>query len=288
MAEAVDLSAKRPWTLVRFVHDGGSKAVTNRDSDFLFSGINYLSEPELQVSLPENDGLFIASPCNIVLPLEADPDFTYRFSNGEPHAPTTVTVTEILKGDAEQITASTNIFTAFKGLCVSARRNFRGRRELVQIQALPLKARLKSVALGLPCNHQCANRLGDAGCKVDLLLSNRTLSAEITSIDGAEVTIDTMLTGLGDRFFQRGYMTFQGLPIGIQDWRDELNGDRLKFFMNRKPPEHWLNETVSIIAGCDKTQETCDGRYGNLVNFLGAGFSIPPYHPNFEDGGCFQ
>ncbi len=288
MAEAVDLSAKRPWTLVRFVHGGGSKAATNRDSDFSFGGVTYVSTPDMVVRLPDNDGLFRESPCTIQLPLEPDPDFTDRFTNGEPHASTTVTITEIIKGDAEDITASTNIFTVFQGLCVSGRRNVRGRKDIIEIKALPLKARLKSVSLGVPCNHQCAHRLGDAGCKVNMAVSNRTQTPTITDISGAKVTVSSIPTGLGDRFFQRGYMLFEGLPIGIHDWRDEGNGDRLEFFMNRQPPANWDGEQVTIFAGCDKTQETCNGRFANLENFWGLGFAIPAYHPNYEDGGALQ
>ena len=41
MVEAVDLSHKRQWNLVRFSGGWGSKAVTDRDSDFVFSGVTY-------------------------------------------------------------------------------------------------------------------------------------------------------------------------------------------------------------------------------------------------------
>jgi len=189
---------------------------------------------------------------------------------------------------AENAEGTVSISTVFKGQCGEYVRNFENEPGLIRIEALPLKERIKTVPLGLPAGHQCVNRLGDATCKVDMGVSSRTINRTISAIDGSNVTVSAVPTGLGDRFYQRGHMTFEGLTIGIHDWRDELNGNELEFFMRRKPPDHWVGVTVQIMSGCDKTVETCRARYANEDNFLGIGFAIPPYHPSFEDGGAFQ
>lgn len=285
MAEAIDLSQKKPWTLVKFTHGGPTspEAYTNRDSDYSLGGVDYQSTPDMEVELPENNGILQDQPLVVTLPLSEDTaDFTNRFTNGAPFAPTRVEVTEVQV--AENAEGSTTISTVFKGLCGEFVRNAENEPGLIRIEALPLKERIKDVALGVPANHQCVHRLGDAGCKA----TPTTFNVAIASIDGSKVTITTLTTGLQDRLFQRGYMKFEGLTVGIHDWRNEVNGNRLEFFMRRKPPDEWDGQTVQLVSGCDKTIETCRARYANEENFLGIGFAIPPYHPNFEDGGTLQ
>lgn len=289
MAEAIDLSQKTPFTLVKFTHGGPTspELFTNLDSDYPFGGDDYVSTPSMEIQLPENDGILQDNPMTITLPLSDDETaFQNRYTCGEPFAITRVEVIEIQRSENAEGTLS--VSTVFKGECGEYVRNAEGEPDLCRIEALPLKARIKEVALGLPCNHQCVNILGGPVCKVDMSISSRTLNVLITAIDGSKVTISTLPTGLGDRFYQRGDMTFEGLSLSIHDWRDEVNGNRLEFFMRRKPPESWLNKTVVLRSGCDKTIETCRARYSNEANFLGIGFAIPPYHPNFEDGGALQ
>jgi hypothetical protein len=74
----------------------------------------------------------------------------------------------------------------------------------------------------------------------------------------------------------------------VQDWRNEVEGDKQVFFMNRRPPSSWIGAIVTLFAGCDKTIETCRDRFGNEEHFNGRGYSMPAYHPNFEDGGARQ
>jgi len=289
MAEAIDLSQKTPFTLVKFTHGGPTspEAFTNLDSDYSFGGVDYESTPSMEIQLPENDGILQDNPLTITLPVSEDPAaFQNRYTSGEPFAVTTVEVIEIQR--SENAEGTLTVSTVFKGECGEYVRNAEGEPGLCRIEALPLKARIKEVALGLPCNHQCVNILGGPVCKVDMSVASRTLNVLITDIDGSKVTVSAIPTGLGDRFYQRGDMTLEGLTISIHDWRDEINGNRLEFFMRRKPPEDWDGRTVVLRSGCDKTIETCRARYSNEANFLGIGFAIPPYHPNFEDGGTLQ
>ena len=58
--------------------------------------------------------------------------------------------------------------------------------------------------------------------------------------------------------------------------------------MLRRPPDNWLNKTVTLFSGCDKSAEICLSRYNNRDNFAGYGYAVPAYHPNFEDGGTLQ
>lgn len=284
MSEAIDLSTKETYHLVDFVHGGGSAFYTDWTSDVPFGGNNYISTPEMEVRPPANDGMFGEKTCNVSIPLitgDVDNDtFAARISNGQPHAKTDVTVREVLKSTTPGPSQTVN--TLFVGAVHIASSNHRQRQDKVMLRCLPIKSRVATVSMGIPAYHLCGNNLGDASCKVNLSTGQRTVAAIIASIDGREVTMETnaLLSASPDRFFHRGFIKFENLFLGIQDWR---SADPLKFFMTRQPPAHWDGSTVSVVAGCDKSVETCRGRFANEANFLGLGYAMPSYHPNFED-----
>jgi hypothetical protein len=283
MSEAIDLSTKETYQLVSFVHAGGAAYYTDWTSDVPFGGNTYISTPDLEVKPPANDGLFGEQTCNVAIPLVTgdtnNDTFAARVSNGQPHAKIDCTVTEVMKSITPG--PSQNVNTLFVGAVHIVSSNHRQRQDKVMLRCLPIKSRVATVAMGLPCYHLCANNLGDASCKV-VLSGAKAAPAVIDSIDGREVTIATNATieAQADRFYHRGFLKFEGLNIGIQDWR---SAEPLKFFLVRQPPEHWDGETVTVVAGCDKSIETCRSRFSNEANFLGLGYAMPSYHPNFED-----
>lgn len=283
---ALDAPTKETWQFVKFTNaETGAvlAAYTDRDSDTEFEGQNYTSETALEVQLPENNGLLNEAPCNFVLPLLAG--FLTDVSAGIPHPPVYVDVVEFIRADGYSSVA----LRTFSGLVSAVKRNATGRRNFVSMSALPVKARLQTITLGEPCNHQCINRLGDGRCGVPLVAGPNKRTIQISAIDGTQVTVSTAIdSGLQDRFYQRGFMRLNGLEIGIQVWRNESNGDKQIFFMNRRPPVSWIRINIELFAGCDKTIETCRSRFNNEERFNGRGYHMPAYHPNFEDGGARQ
>lgn len=281
VTEAADLSSKSTFQLVEFVFTGGAFRATDLDSDYEFDGFNYSSIPDMEVKLPANTGtLENTAECLIALPSSAG--FVADYTSGIPHQPATVKIIEILV--PEEGAAPSNINTLFKGLVVVGRRNPGGRPGRAVLAALPLKARL-DVALGEPCNHQCTNRLGNAACTVDLTILDRTKVITVLTILGTKITCNPaqIPTGLVDRLYHRGFVHRNGLYIGVQEWRNEVFGTRSEFFLCRQPPASWLNQTVTLVAGCAKDPDSCNLRFANLANYNGRGFAIPPYHPNYED-----
>lgn len=287
--EALDLPEKETWQYVKFINTGTGAtlaAYTDLDSNVEFEGTQYSSIPEMQVTLPDNNGLLNEAECEIALPILAG--FATNISSGLPHPETRVEVVEFIRGDGGA-TPST-VLRTFKGIITNAKRNARGLPGVVAIYAQPVKSRIQTITLGLPCMHHCINRLGDAACKVDMTGSPRKVNATVNTIDGRKVTIvaGPVPDGLGDRFYERGYLEFEGLQIMVRTWRDEVNGNKNEFFLARRPPLSWAGAQLVIFAGCDKTIETCRARYNNEENFNGAGFAMPAYHPNYEDGGEHQ
>lgn len=283
---ALDAPVKETWQYVKFINVATNAvlaAYTDRDSDTEFEGTIYSSETSLEILLPENNGLLNEAPCNVVLPLVAG--FPTDLTSGLPYPLVYMEVVEFVRAEGF---SAVNLRT-FSGLVAGARRNQAGRRNFIALSALPIKAQLQTVTLGEPCNHQCINRLGDGRCQVSFLGSPNKVTIQLSTIDGTKVTASTSIaSGLEDRFYQRGYLSKDGLEIGIQVWRNESNGNKQEFFLNRRPPDSWLATNLSLFAGCDKTIETCRSRFNNESQFNGRGYAMPAYHPNFEDGGARQ
>lgn len=278
MVDAVDTSSKESYKLVGFVHSGGSAFYTDWTSDVVFSGNTYVSTPDMEVSLPENDGVLSKKECKVAIPL--GDTFSQNISQLS-HAPVFMTVSEVMKGVNPGPSQSTN--TLFVGRVEIVRRNYRGRRDKILLTSLPPTARLQEINLGLPCIHTCIHNLGDRGCKVDLTaLPGRIVTAVVASIDGRNLTIQTNATisSQADRFYHRGFVQRQGLNLGIREWR---SASPLVFQLAKQAPDYWIGQTISVVVGCDKSIETCRTRFSNEENFAGAGFAMPAYNPNVED-----
>ncbi len=283
---AYDSPDKETWQFVRFLLEADLSvlaAYTDKDSDEVFEGTLYTSETAMEVKIPTNNGLLDEQPLNLVLP--ELPGFVSDISSGAPYPSVIVEVVEFTRAEG----VSSAVARPFRGLIAGVRRNYGGRKRLVAMSALPVKARMASITLGEPCNHQCINRLGDGRCGVPLVSSPNRLLLNVSAIDGTKVTASTAVpTGLEDRFYQRGYAARGGLFIAVQIWRNEVEGNKQEFFLARRPPSSWLGQQMIVFAGCDKTKEVCISRFNNEANFNGRGYRMPAYHPNFEDGGARQ
>ena len=280
---AVSGSAKETWQLVRFRNKRTGVVLatfTDSDSDQVHAGQLYTSTPELEVKLPKNSGMIDPQPCNFILPI-ADV-MTRRITDGIlTNFRIKVDVSEIVKIQGVDIISP----TTFDGEVVGAAKNFNGRRDMLALSALSQKAMLERIIIGVPCNHQCGNALGDRFCKVNMSLGERTKNVQVNAIDGKKITVNSVIaTGLEDRFYAKGYMDFDGITVLIHDWRNEVEGDRLDFFMQERVPDEWLGNVVTLFSGCDKNVETCRFRYDNESEFNGRGYATPAYHPLLEDG----
>jgi hypothetical protein len=279
MSEAVHLPEKIEYSLVKFAWETGAACYTNSTTDKLGpDGLTYVATPDMSIVLPPNRGTLDRIELKIELSLEKTDGTTDTFldevanTRCTPHAPVTVTVLNYLRPTTGG--PLTLVDHPFRGRLEETILNPDEKTGVVRLIALPAKSKME-VALGIQCNPECENALGDAGCKINLASSSFSLTGQLTAINGSTVTIVNP-TVRPDRFYHRGFVSFGGLAIGIRDWRDT---DPTTFILLREPPASWLNETVRFTAGCDKTAETCLARFNNLANFLGIGRVVPAYNP---------
>lgn len=290
--EALDLPEKNTWQVVKFNHAADGvllAAFTDRDSDEVFEGVTYTSEPSMEVALAENDGMLSSdTPTKVTLP--ASPlaagataqTFLDRISSGQPYQTVEVNVAEITTGDG----GTTSALKTFRGECAFLDVNSKENKDILVFEVLTDKQKLQPIKMGLPAEVQCINALGDARCQVNLSAFRYNLT--ITDIDNKVVTATGLPDGLTDRLFMGGFFEFETLRIRIHNWRNEVEGDKTIFYMQERPPTHWDSEVIVCTAGCDKSIETCRAVYSNEDEFNGWGYAMPEYHPVYEDGGGRQ
>lgn len=275
MTHAYAQPEKESFCLVTFQYGDPLAPTFSRYTDWNEDYVGgYVGTPAMKIQLPENSGTFEERPLKIEMPLD---NFTDTASNGLPHSPIYVTVQEIsraLSGGPEAL----SLF-AFRGRVTKTIRNSDGKSGRVMFNALPVKSRLE-IPLALACNHHCPWTLFGRGC--GLALASFRVSGTITAIDGKKITTATagVVSGHPDKYWHRGYVQFDGLRIGIQNW---TLANPTELFLVKQPPASWVGPSVFFVPGCDKTIETCRTRYNNEQHFGGVGYAIPAYNPILED-----
>lgn len=291
---ALDNAYEASYTTVLFEYNSGDqKGYTDHTTDL--QGGLFESVPSMKLTIPENTGLFDGKVFRVVLPRVVGgvtDTFLDRLSSGSPHAPVAVTVTEHNIPQLGSDLADEVIL--FKGKLTKAVRNYQGRADAVALEGQTALSQLDA-AMGMACNHHCIFNLFGRGCSTGdgsggqeadgtaasgPQKNTETALVTITAIVGKTVTAIPPAKS-DDRHWHRGYMEFEGLRIGIRDY--DASVDANTFHLVNRPPSHWNGNQVDLVPGCDKSVETCDGRWGNKDNFGGFGYAIPAYNPLLEN-----
>ncbi len=111
----------------------------------------------------------------------------------------------------------------------------------------------------------CRTDLGSAECKVDLAPLTDTLAiAAVTAADAFVVP-----TARPSGFYTFGVCTFlTGANAGAATEVLGHVGQAVTLFTPMPRPVE-AGDQVRLVAGCDKTIETCHARFGNVLNFRG-------------------
>lgn len=285
MTSSLDRSEKESYLLVEFRYGDSFSPQYARYTDWGQDTAGYTSTEGLEVETPENVGTFSEKEARVVLPMDA---FTTRASDGLPHSPIFLRITEItaglFPGDAS------HQLVLFNGRVERSVRNFEGANNSVAFFALPIKSKL-DVPLGLQCLHTCIWSLFRNACGNGRAEASHRIFDQIEAIDGAEITVNALSAlcspvspgGNVDRYWERGYVEKDGLQIGIRIWKLT---DPTVFVLRRRPPSDWLMAgvgSIKFVPGCHKTIQDCRDVWDNEENFNGLGYAMLPYNPLFEN-----
>lgn len=182
------------------------------------------------------------------------------------------------------------IYKWFKGGEDDARIIFLGEVESVDVEidqctarCTPLTAQMDIMIPQVTVQKkQCAWVTYDqATCKVDL--EDFTFESTVATIDGLTLTIDGLadyLTGIAaelDNYFTLGVLT-SGERKGFIE---SQSGDTV--VLSRRIPGMLVGDTVSLLAGDDRTKETCKNKFDNIGRFM-AFDQIPQQNPFYGQG----
>lgn len=110
---------------------------------------------------------------------------------------------------------------------------------------------------------ECRAQFGDKNCRVDL--AGRTRTAEVSSSNGAELTLD----GTVDEGFVLGRLRYMsGANCGLSTVILSVNGSVVRIRdLPRAPVE--IGCRIELREGCDQRFQTCTDRFQNAINFRG-------------------
>lgn len=149
----------------------------------------------------------------------------------------------------------------------------------VSYGASMFRAELRSLAhrldqtVGRVFSKRCGADLGDSACSVEISNAQYQASGAILSADSDQTCTVDGLASFADGWFKYGFITFKtgdnaGLSMEIHDHViEDANVNLTLFAPMANIPQ--AGDTFIIIAGCDKTSETCASKFGNILNFQG-------------------
>jgi len=117
----------------------------------------------------------------------------------------------------------------------------------------------------------CRFDLGSRRCQKDVSISPFFVTGSITSITTDRIEfVDTSRTE-ADGYFNYGKITFRtgnNAGIGMEVRGYLLTGTAIELWQPM-PFTFTVGDTYELVAGCDKTLETCRDKFDNLINFGG-------------------
>jgi len=125
---------------------------------------------------------------------------------------------------------------------------------------------------GRAFQRSCDADLGDARCGVDLSSNALRTSGAVVGLSGGLLTLD-LTSSFAAGFFDGGAVNFigganAGARLTIKTHAQESLRATIAFWT---PPAGAVGagDAVSLTAGCDKSDATCQRKFGNIVNFRG-------------------
>ena len=114
----------------------------------------------------------------------------------------------------------------------------------------------------------CSANLGDQRCAVALTAPPMRVSARVVSVEGA-TGLKVSATGRPDGWFSGGGLYAGARRLGTI--RDHSGRDGVEMISVWAPlsPAPAVGDALELVAGCDKSFETCRTKFANQPNFRG-------------------
>lgn len=121
--------------------------------------------------------------------------------------------------------------------------------------------------------HSCDRRLGDAKCGVDLSQAAFRGTAVVEAVVDPQRYVVSGLDGFARGWFDGGRLEWTsganaGVEGHVKTHLDPAGGGTVELWLS-PPLAVAAGDGFTVTAGCDKRRETCNEKFGNLLNFRG-------------------
>lgn len=244
------------------------------DEDFSVGGDTFTSDPLLRAENPERSGSLEEDDGTLFLSSEWQ--FLFDAALGRAFPTIKVSVVEYVLPDQVGGTQNAETIYHFRGRASVIELNPDGEEGVAKLTLLNPKQRTESPLDNLALE-RCRNDFG-SGKVCQFGLSTADDPGTLTAISRNSVTI-TGLPTRANRWYEDGYVEYQGLRIKIRYWTSGTS-----FVLTQVPPVQWeetLPLSVDVYPGCDRSVANCK-TFGQTPNFRGIGIDIPEFHPVFQ------
>ena len=244
------------WKITRT--DGVVKTFTDLDSDIVFASLTYLSIAGFTPSSVETKDNFSVDNVEV----------QGMFQTGYITAP------DLLAGKYDF--AEVEIFIV-NYMDISQGRMLlrRGRLGEVTMQKDTFIAELRGLAenlqqtIGELYQPSCRAILGDSECKK--VLTSFTFTGTVTTVTSGLIFTSNALTQAAG-YFTGGQITWtsgnnNGLKMEVKEF-----ANKQVVLAQAMPYAIQVGNSFQIVAGCDKTHQTCISKFNNIINFRGEPF----------------
>lgn len=146
------------------------------------------------------------------------------------------------------------------------------KKAVISLTTIPLAVGLDTKIPNCFYSKFCNWRLfGTTTCK--LAKENYTTTATITEINIPTKTIVVDATETSTNFCGLGQLVYDSVSYPI------LKSNVSTIILADIPSAH-VGDSVTLIAGCDKTVNTCKNKFNNMINF--GGHIVPPKNPSID------
>lgn len=130
----------------------------------------------------------------------------------------------------------------------------------------------------------CRAIFGDSKCGIDI--TSYTISSAVTSVLSKQIIVSSGLTQ-DSSYFANGKISFtSGLNSGFSMEVKEFASGEVVMAM-AMPFTISVGDTFTIVAGCDKTFNTCRSTFNNSLNFRGEPY-LPGMDKMLETSGTYS
>lgn len=119
----------------------------------------------------------------------------------------------------------------------------------------------------------CSALLGDGACRFNLAQPGYSVTGVVGSVDDGRGFMLTGVSGFDDRWFENGRLEILSGPaaglVGVVKNDRQVGGSRKVDLWTSIGAEVGVGAQARLLAGCDKTQNTCRVKFANFLNFRG-------------------